>query len=260
MCLIFIAINQHPDYPLIVAGNRDEFYQRPTEKLAYWKEDPDVLAGRDVIAGGTWLGVTRSGRLAAVTNYRDPAQVNQKAPSRGLLVRDYLTGRDAPEAFCRRTAERMDRCNGFNLILGDLASLYYYSNRGQKAVVRLADGLHGLSNHLLNTPWPKVERGRHALAPVLGRSGPVNPEDVFAVLGDREHPPDADLPDTGVGLVWERRLSSMFIATEGYGTRSSSLILVDRQYRVVFYERTYAPARGGRYEVSTKTATFQANF
>ena len=257
MCLIFIAIEQHPDFPLIIAGNRDEYYRRPTEKISFWNEHPDILAGRDNEAGGTWLGVTRPGRVAAVTNYRDPAGLKAHAPSRGLLVRDYLAGDVPPPDFCRQNEERMARCNGFNLIFGDLSALYYYSNR-QGRLSRIPSGLHGLSNHLLNTPWPKVDRGKKALARLLAAPGAFDREAVFSLLQDREMPPDKDLPDTGVGLDWERQLSSVFIVTEVYGTRSSSVITADRRKEVTFTERAYAPDAAGRLVVSTETVSFQA--
>ncbi|MEW6076179.1 MAG: NRDE family protein [Thermodesulfobacteriota bacterium] len=258
MCLLFIAINRHPDYPLVIAGNRDEFYRRPTEKLSFWKDHPGLLAGRDLEAGGTWLGVTRSGRIAAITNYRDPARVKENAPSRGRLVLDFLAGSSAPPDFCRENAERMAGCNGFNLVFGDVTSLYYYSNRGQGPVAPIADGLHGLSNHLLNTPWPKVEKGKQRLAQLLNTPGPLDPESVFSLLQDRETAPDNALPQTGVGLDWERKLSPLFIVTDVYGTRSSSVITVDRENRVTFSERTFTPDALGRLAVSTETLVVQA--
>jgi uncharacterized protein with NRDE domain len=257
MCLLFIAINRHHDYPLVIAGNRDEFYRRATAKLSFWKDRPDILAGRDLEAGGTWLGMTRSGRMAAITNYRDPSRVKEHGPSRGLLVLDFLAGSSTPPDFCRENEDRMARCNGFNLIIGDLSALYYYSNRGQGPVSRIPEGLHGLSNHLLDTPWPKVEKGKQALAGLLSAPGPLDAGAVFAVLQDRGRAPDQVLPETGVGLDWERKLSSMFIATDIYGTRSSSVILVDRNRWVTFWERTFTPDDCGRMAVSTETVTFQ---
>lgn len=256
MCLIFIAIDQHVDLPLIIAGNRDEFYRRSTEKVSFWKSHPELLAGRDNEAGGTWLGVTRQGRVAAITNYRDPIRVNDNAPSRGLLVLDYLAGDMSPQDFFRRNQNRLDRCNGFNLIFGDLSALYYYSNR-QGRLSRIPPGLHGLSNHLLNISWPKVDKGRRAMARLLAEPGPFDREKALAMLQDRERPSDKDLPDTGVGLDWERKLSSMFIVTEVYGTRSSSVITADKNNNVTFTERTYAPDAGGRFIVSTEMISFQ---
>jgi uncharacterized protein with NRDE domain len=258
MCLLFIAINRHPDYPLVIAGNRDEYYRRLTGKLSFWEDRPGILAGRDLEAGGTWLGVTRSGRMAAVTNYRDPSRLRANAPSRGLLVLDFLAGSSPPPDFCRDNADRMARCNGFNMILGDLSALYYYSNRGRGPVSRIPDGLHGLSNHLLDTPWPKVEKGKKALAGLLSAPGPLDAGAVLAVLQDRERAPDDALPETGVGLDWERKLSPLFIVTDGYGTRSSSVIFVDRQNRVTFSERTFTPDDRGRMAESTETVSFLA--
>ena len=257
MCLIFIAINQHPEYPLIIAGNRDEFYRRPTAPLSFWPDRSDILAGRDLEAGGTWLGVTRSGRIAAVTNYRDPSRVSDNAPSRGLLVRDFLAGDSTPQAFSRANADRMARCNGFNLIFGDVTSLYYYSNRSDTPPARIPAGLHAVSNHLLNTAWPKVTKGKAAMADLLAKKGPLDAEAVFTVLQDTEKAPEKSLPDTGVGPVWERLLSSIFIMSDVYGTRSASLITVDNTYRVTFMERSYAPDASGRFAVSTESVNFQ---
>lgn len=257
MCLLFIAIKQHPDYPLIIVGNRDEFYRRPTEKLSFWQDQPDILAGRDIQAGGTWLGVTRSGRIAAITNYRDPTRTKDNAPSRGRLVRDYLAGDTTADRFVLENEDRMARCNGFNLIFGDLSALYYYSNRGNTPVYRIPPGLHAVSNHLLNTPWLKVEKGKAALADLLAEPEGFRSEALFSILQDTERAPDKLLPDTGVGLDWERRLSSTFIITDVYGTRSTSLITVDNQNSVTFMERTYTPDTSGRLAVSTEIETFQ---
>lgn len=257
MCLIFIAINQHPDYPLIIAGNRDEFYRRPTAALSFWPEQPDILAGRDLEAGGTWLGVSRSGRIAAVTNYRDPSRTNDNAPSRGLLIRDYLADNSTPREFFLANEIRMARCNGFNLIFGDLSSLYYYSNRNEAPPARLPTGLHAVSNHLLNTAWPKVEKGKAALAALLAEKGPLDVEAVFSILRDTEKAPDKLLPDTGVGPVWERLLSSIFIISDIYGTRSTSLITVNNAHEVSFMECTYTPDASGRFAAATELIVFQ---
>ncbi len=158
MCLIVFAWRQHPDFPLIVAANRDEFYERPTLAADFWADHPEVLGGRDLKEMGTWLGITRKGRFAALTNYRDPLHVRADAPSRGWLVRDFLTGERGAEDYLARLRDRGAAYNGFSLILGDAAGLYYYSNRGEEGPAALAPGVYGLSNHLLDTPWPKVRR------------------------------------------------------------------------------------------------------
>jgi len=237
MCLILFSYKQHPVYPLVLLANRDEFYDRPTAPAAFRDDRPDVLAGRDLREGGTWLGITRRGRLAAVTNYRDPASVKLQAPSRGWLVRDYLCGHDDAEVYLKQLAGQADRYNGFSLVLGDPFHLFYFSHRN--GMIELSPGLYGLSNRLLNTPWPKVEKGKAQLKALLLQTDTPHPEDLLAILKDQSRPEDHRLPDTGVGLEWERILAPVFIASPVYGTRSSSLLLVDRHRHVTFMERTF---------------------
>ncbi|MHB8769370.1 MAG: NRDE family protein, partial [Syntrophales bacterium] len=228
----------HEQFPLIHAANRDEFFDRPAAAAAFWEDAPDVLAGRDRKRGGTWLGVTRTGRVAAVTNYRDPASVRVDAPSRGELVSEYLRSRETADTFLGRLEPRAHQYNGFSLLTGDEAGLLVCSNRG--TTVRPAPGIHGMSNHLLDTPWPKVEEGKRVLAGLLASSGGPSPEALLALLASRSRPPDELLPDTGVGLEWERLLSPRFIASPTYGTRCSTVLLVDREGRVTFVERVFA--------------------
>jgi uncharacterized protein with NRDE domain len=238
MCLILIAHRTHPAYRLVLAANRDEFHDRPTAAAAYWREAPEVLAGRDLRAGGTWLGITRTGRLAAVTSYRDPSPVRPDAPSRGELVSGFLLGRDRPTDYLKRIRDRADEYNGFNLILGDGRQIHWYSNRSGD-VRTLDPGIYGLSNHLLDTPWPKVVRGKEALSRLLARREVLLLEDLFAMLADRSYPGNAALPYTGVGPEWERLLSPLFIASPDYGTRSSTVLVIDDDERVGFVERTF---------------------
>jgi uncharacterized protein with NRDE domain len=237
MCLILFAWKVDEDYPLVMAANRDEFYERPSAPAAFWEEAPNLLAGRDLREGGTWLGVTTEGRLAALTNYRDPASLKIGAPSRGRLVSDYLRGREIPEAYLQRIAPDADRFNGFNLLVGDPDDLFCYSNRGGRQ--RLGPGIYGLSNRLLDAPWPKVERGKTALSALLKEKKGLSPERLFALLADRNRSPDDRLPDTGVGLAWERVLSPLFIESPVYGTRSSTVLLIDRRGEVTFTERVF---------------------
>ncbi|MBM4314971.1 MAG: NRDE family protein, partial [Deltaproteobacteria bacterium] len=187
--------------------------------------------------GGTWLGITRKGRLAALTNYRDPAHLKDGAPSRGKLVSDFLRGGRSPQAYLRRLSTRAAQYNGFGLLVGTPDELCYFSNRG--AYTRLLPGVHGMSNHLLDTPWPKVERGRQALSDILEKDKTPSPERMFALLADRTSPPDDRLPDTGVGLEWERVLSPLFIESPVYGTRSSTVLVIDRKGHVLFFERVF---------------------
>jgi uncharacterized protein with NRDE domain len=237
MCLILLAHRVHPEYPLVFAANRDEFYARPTAPAAWWEDAPELLAGRDLQAGGTWMGVTRSGRWAAVTNYRDLPSERTGVRSRGELVSEFLRGHETPEAFLREIAERAAEYNGFNLLVADREQLWYFSNRGDEPR-KLGPGVYGLSNHLLDTPWPKVMRGKQALSALLA-DGPA-PAPLFEILVDADPAPEAELPDTGVGQEWERALSSLFIATPTYGTRASTVLLIDAGGVATFVERSFA--------------------
>lgn len=237
MCLIVLAHRQHPDYPFVFAANRDEFYERPTAPAAFWEEAPGLLAGRDLRAGGTWCGVTRTGRFSAITNYRDLRRHRPDAPSRGHLVTGFLLGDAAPAAYLEGVAREGHRYNGFNLLAREGNALAYYANEDGR-VRELGPGVYGLSNHLLDTPWPKVVRARQALRDAL--RGPLDdPEPFFALLADDTPAPDDALPDTGVGAAWERVLSPVFIASEGYGTRTSTVVWIDRDGQVSFFERTF---------------------
>lgn len=239
MCFIVFAYEHHPAYRLILAANRDEFYDRPTNPAAFWDDDPELLAGRDLKAGGTWMGVTRSGRYAALTNYRDPSELNAQGPSRGVLVKNYLSSLESPLGYMGRFALSNERFSGFNLLAGDVNELYYYSNR-EKDIRKIAPGLYGLSNHLLDTPWPKVERGKALLREVLQQKE-ISPESLLALLRNADVAPDHALPETGVGKEWERVLSPIFIETAAYGTRSSTVLLIDKAGHVTFVERIHAP-------------------
>jgi uncharacterized protein with NRDE domain len=249
MCLLLLALQAHPVYKLIIMANRDEFYDRPTAQAAFWDERSDILAGRDLRAGGTWFGITRNGRIAAITNYRDPAALRSEAPSRGRLVSDFLKGGEDPETYLSGLALNAERYNGFNLIVGLQDQLSWYSNQGH-GIQRITSGIHGLSNHLLNTPWPKVSRGKAALNAILSNSPVLLPDALFDILLDRSVPSDDRLPDTGVGIEWERILSPIFIAGPGYGTRSSTLLLIDREDRVTFLERTHDSVRAQHKDVA----------
>ena len=255
MCLILLSYKVHPDYRLILAANRDEFYNRPTAPLNYWDDHPDVLAGRDLKGSGTWLGVTRSGRIAAVTNYRDPAVPIKNAPSRGILVRDFLTGNSSPQRYLEEIRKKGRRYNGFNLIAGDASGLFYYSNRATP-VNELKPGVYGISNHLLDTSWPKVKTGKIRLQGQLNGAEKIDFEKIFGILSDSSLPPDDELPDTGVGLDWERILSPLFIISPDYGTRSSSIVLMHESGRVIFEERTFFNAGNGIKQGETRKYNF----
>lgn len=236
MCLIVFAYKFHREYPLIIAANRDEFYDRPSASASFWDDAPHVLAGRDLKEGGTWLGLTTDGRLAAITNYRDPALLKANAPSRGLLISDYLRKSFTPTAYLENVHQHSQDYNGFNLLIGNISSLYHYSNITGKTTP-IEPGIHGLSNHLLDTPWPKVVRAKTLLKELLLQLSPPTVEPILFLLADRAHPPENQLPDTGIDHEWERMLSPLFITSPYYGTCSSTVILVDRHHRATFVEK-----------------------
>lgn len=238
MCLILFAYQVHPEYKLVMAANRDEFYERPTARANWWSENPDLLAGKDLQAGGTWLGMNKSGRFAALTNYREPGKVIPDAPSRGALATDFLTQEEAPAAYFDALYAQGHAYNGFNLLAGNADQLWHYSNRAGRPAL-LMPGIYGLSNHLLNTPWPKIRRGRDQLTQVLKSA--FSAEDLFGLLRDKQVAPVQQLPDTGLSLEWEETLSAMFIESPTYGTRVSSVLMIDHQNQVFFEERAYMP-------------------
>jgi uncharacterized protein with NRDE domain len=237
MCLIFLSLNNHPTYKLIVAANRDEFYYRQTAPATYWEDHPDILGGRDLEAMGTWMAMTKTGKIAMVTNYRDPKNINPKAPTRGKLVSDYLIQPVSPERYLKDLEPRGKEYNGFNLVVGDADRLFYFSNYGQ-GILKIEDGFHGLSNHLLDTPWPKVTRVKEKFESLVA-APKLHAEALLDALYDEQRAPSGDLPDTGVGQEWEQALSSMFIKTGKYGTRCSTVVLINKQNEVTYSERVY---------------------
>lgn len=238
MCLILFAWHARPDIPLLVAANRDEDFMRPAAAAAFWTDRPGLLAGRDLGAGGTWLGITQTGRFAAITNFRNPASRRENAPSRGALVADYLAGDVPPAAYLEYHRQTGAKYNGFSLLVGDEQELWFYSNRGDQPQ-RIEPGVHGLSNHLLDTPWPKVVKGVRALETRIGAR--FDAEEHFSILADTEPASPDALPDTGVGPERERWLSSMRIVGGGYGTRCSTVLRVDAAGGAEFHERTWSP-------------------
>lgn len=253
MCLLVFRYDSTSEWPLVFAGNRDEFYERPTAPADFWGDAPHVLAGRDLEAGGTWMGVTRRGHWGVVTNVRDPESYREDARSRGALVADYLRREPAPVEYLEQVAAEADRYNGFNLLLGTPDSLYYYSNRAT-GIHPVESGLHGLSNERLDTPWPKVLRAKRSLqAQLQGES--LSTASLLDLLDDRRPAPDDELPDTGLGRKRERMLSPIFIDGDRYGTRASTVLLIGRNGQVSFVERTFehgAPkeTRQFRFEVN----------
>lgn len=239
MCLIVLALDAHPHWPVVIAANRDEFFARPTQAAQFWPEQPDLLAGRDLEQGGTWMGITTSGRIAAITNFRDGTRARGSGKrSRGLLVRDFLTSTMDVDAFADALARAADDYDGFNLLFGAQGRFIHFSNRSRVATP-LPLGIYGLSNHLLDTPWPKVERAKLALREALQAPEPALHERLEVLLRDDARAPDHALPDTGVTREWERMLSSVFIRTEAYGTRASTTVSIDRCGAIEFIERSF---------------------
>lgn len=257
MCLITFALQQHPEFPLIVAANRDEFFARPTRAAQFWDDEPEgkntspFIAGRDLQAGGTWLGLTRNGRLAALTNYREVSPAaTQAQPSRGALPLNFLCSDVDSHQYLNTLARRAGDYNGFNLIAGTAAELYYYSNRGSAAPQRLTTGYYGLSNGLLDSPWAKVDSSRTQLQDIVeqdtqrGNSAgaPALAQQLLHMMRDNQLANPQSLPSTGVPTTLEHQLSSRFIEHSElpiYGTRVTSVILIDRQKTAHFFERSF---------------------
>jgi uncharacterized protein with NRDE domain len=239
MCLILFRYDPDGEHPLTVMANRDEFHGRKTRQVGFWDDAPHILAGRDLEKGGTWMGVTRRGRFAALTNYRSLADMHLGWESRGELTRQFLEEEVPAGEYAERVLRSGDRYTGFNLLVYDGQDLIYVSNRSGQPPVRVGPGFHGLSNALLDTPWPKVTRGVQAFqASVRDGNAAV---DWIGIMSDTEAADDDQLPDTGIGLEKERRLSSRFIDSPGYGTRCTSFVQMDRNGAISFVERTLVP-------------------
>lgn len=238
MCLIFVAYNCTASNRFVIAANRDEYRSRPTAHLGYRNVEKTILGGQDLKAGGMWLGVTKSGKVAAITNYRDGRAIESGLPSRGDIVSDYLSSNDSAKSVMEGLAQKGRNYAGFNVLFGDEKHLVYYSNR-QDEIKILKPGLYGLSNHLLDTPWPKVTRGKELLRDEMCSSGELDAGRITELLKDRVEPPDIQLPETGVGLTFERFLSPIFINGVDYGTRSSAVIEVGHKGDVIFTETSY---------------------
>lgn len=237
MCLVVFANNVRKDYKFIFAANRDEFYDRPSEQAEFWTEHPDLLAGKDLQAGGTWMGITKQGRFAAITNFRDLKNHRNDAPSRGNLTLDFLINNFEPEEYYNKLKPSLNSYNGFNLLLGTVDELFYFSNKTD-GLQKLEPGIHGISNAILDTPWPKVEKSKRQLKHLIEQQN-IHPWEVLNLLDDTSPAKDEELPETGVGLELERMLSSIFIKSEKYGTRCSSVVMVDKENKVKFVEKFF---------------------
>lgn len=238
MCLINFQFKSHPQYKLIMAANRDEFFERPTEKAHFWQDEPYLLAGRDLKGMGTWLGITKQGRLAAVTNIHHPDEELAGKKSRGDLIKNYLASDVAPEDFLSQLKHEQHEYAGFNLMVGSPDRLVYFNNVEGK-IENIHAGTHGLSNHFLNTPWPKVVTGKRLLQDYVQSEETVDPDRLLDILAHSEEAKEEELPRTGAHLELEKKLSPIFINTSHYGTRSSTIVLVDKNNHVTFVERTY---------------------
>ena len=253
MCLLVLAYGVDPQRPVVLAANRDELYARPSAALSVWPDEPDICAGRDLAQGGTWLGMTRRGRFAALTNFRrGGARAGER--SRGDVVLEYLRSSLAPERYVTQLAGYADQFGGFSVIVGDLEhEPHYFSNQGN-VTQRLAPGIYGLSNQWLDEPWPKVTRAKQRIGALVGTAARersasatqrLSAEDLCDAMDDRDQPLDALLPDTGIGIERERILAPIFIASESYGTRAVTAMLIDAERGALIYERSYGPR--GRY-------------
>lgn len=248
MCLFFFAYDCHPRYRLILAANRDEYYKRPTDHAHFWESHPWVLAGRDLEMMGTWMGITRSGRFAALTNFRDPSAQIMNPKSRGMLVSNFLCTHESPNKYMQDVAINSALYNPFNLLVGDTSRLIYYSK--QSAFVKeLKPGIYGLSNHLLDTPWPKVQKSKQALANYIENERVIEPQALFDILANVEPAQDHELPQTGISHEFEKLLSSIFIQGTDYGTRASTVLLIDRNNYVTFKEKSFYPGQEHGVEV-----------
>jgi uncharacterized protein with NRDE domain len=240
MCLILFSFRAHRHFPLVVAANRDEHHARPAAAAAFWDDHPEVYGGRDLEKGGTWMGLHRSGRFAAITNYREGKAAAPAPRSRGELVHGFLTGNRGAEDYFRAIAAHDHQYNPYSMIAGDTEALFWHSNRNGHAAA-IAPGVHGLSNHLLDTPWPKVIAGRAALA------GTVDDDDadliattLFGLLASETPAAESELPDTGIPRQRERELSPPFIRGDSYGTRSSAVFMISASGEVFFHEKRFA--------------------
>lgn len=237
MCLLTFAWKIHPKYKLIFASNRDEFYKRDTAPAQFWQDNPQVLAGKDLEAGGTWMGVAKNGRFTALTNYRDIANFKTNAPSRGMLTLDYLQGNDAPQTYLEGIFDRINDYNGFNLLVGNTEELYYLSNY-QNQITPLPPGVYGLSNALLDSDWFKVQRLKQKFSELIDNEG-VEHTALLDLMYDPTQANEEEVQRTGLPIEREIMLSPMFIKSPKYGTSSSATILMDYDNHISFTERVY---------------------
>lgn len=236
MCTILFSWKQHPKFPLILVANRDEFYRREAAPAQFWEDNPNLFGGKDLVGGGTWLGTTKNGRFAALTNYRDLDLIDEDAPSRGSLTMDFLEGSMSPKTYLETLDQSAPKFNPYNLLVGDKNDLAYYSNI-QKEIRVLEPGLYGLSNALLDDPWPKVTQGKQKLKQII-ESGDVHFDSLMGFLENKEMAPDEELPHTGIPIQMEKGMSALFIELPTFGTRCSTAVLMSEE-EFGIREKTY---------------------
>ncbi|MBF0378262.1 MAG: NRDE family protein [Desulfamplus sp.] len=245
MCLIAFGYGVHKKYRLILSANRDEFFNRPTAPLNVWEDEPQIIGGRDLQQGGTWMGFNKQGRFAALTNVRNPASMKPNARSRGELIPSFLLSDEEPVSYLKTIKNRIGDYNGFNLLAGDLNNLFFISSTDQQ-IIKVKEGIHAVSNHTLNTPWVKVQIVKEGLKKIVENqtSSFTNISDIesnlYAMMQSNTIAPDEFLPDTGVGIELERKLSPVFVSMKGYGTRSTSVVLWDIEGNLTFSEITWS--------------------
>lgn len=246
MCLNLFAYKAHPQYDLIIAANRDEFYKRPTAEAHHWEENPNIIAGKDLLHNGTWLGLNKNGRFAFITNHRDLSTIKQVAPSRGPLVSNFLFSDDTPQEYVNGI-DGLEQYNGFNLVIGTINEAYYLSNvKGKPEPIE--QGIHGVSNAFMDTPWQKVELGKNCLRSVIEREN-FSVNELFDMLRNEEQAPEDQLPETGLPLEMEKAVSSMFIKSPEYGTVCSTVVLINKTGEVYFEERITNPLKENKASV-----------
>ncbi len=239
MCLVVFGLNTHEKYRLVFVANRDEFFKRPTQPAHEWV-DSGIIAGKDLEADGTWMGVNKKGKLAAITNYRDLKNLKKGAPSRGMLTRDFLESDLSIIEYLEKIKIKAAEYNGFNLLLADKHRVIHYSNVS-KVITEIEDGIHGLSNALLDTPWPKVKKVKSRLKDAM-RNNSLNESSLINMISDKELAADEELPDTGVPFELEKQLSSMYIRIPGYGTRCTTVVKISKQGFLEYTEVAYNEA------------------
>lgn len=239
MCLMTFAYKSHPVYSFILLANRDEFYARSSLPMHFWNEQPDLLAGQDLEQNGTWLGINKQGKFTAVTNYRDGKTTKKDVLSRGALTREYLCSSQPASLYLEQLLPRQDQFGDYNLLLGDTSGLWYQSNR-EGPIKKLTPGVYGLSNALLNTPWPKLLQVRSLLSEALAQLEP-NKEQLFDIMSNAHQAEISQLPETGISEEWEQLLSSCFIQSSEYGTRATTVLMQKNCGETTIIEKNFGP-------------------